>query len=390
MNYLEHMKERVTSHLETAILTEDMMWQHHEHLVWKAEEFDGSPTFYPVYRYKNFYSYSILALILKKGSLIVSPEAVRNASKNDFEVLDNECQIDKEINRVGGCHSFGCEIRDEDSYCKEIAKALRRDIAQAETNHPGYTNLVMCGGKDSMNLLLLPWKNPVIALSAEPNYPLVCEFVRQNELDIEVQLLEDHIDENYLDEEIAELCCRMDGNHWRWTKHLNEISEHYSKRVIIWKGQLGDLYMTSDWMIFMRPHFQPKFFFCRVFKKIAPFLPVSWAGFIGHYILPGFVRALWMKSSIAQGCHNGFIRSLTDTLVLSAYHGKSVTDVIKNSDLPRVVRRDVRPKIGRLLLGRSVLYPKTNPSPALSTVRTGAHRPEHLIKISKDHGIKIV
>ena len=39
------------------------------------------------------------------------------------------------------------------------------DIERAQAAHPEVTHVVLCGGKDSLNMLLLPWRRPRSLLS---------------------------------------------------------------------------------------------------------------------------------------------------------------------------------------------------------------------------------
>jgi hypothetical protein len=55
-----------------------------------------------------------------------------------------------------------------------------------EADHPGFASILLCEGKDSLNLSLLPWKNPVIVASASPIYNLVKAFTTDNDLSFDV------------------------------------------------------------------------------------------------------------------------------------------------------------------------------------------------------------
>ena len=390
MNYLDHIKERVKSPKETKILTEDMMWQHHGPLVWKADQFDGTPRFYPVYKYEGYYSFSLLALIILKGTLKINPAAERLANQNKFNILDQGLLIDLDIERLGGALKFSKKITNCDEYSRKLVDALKQDIKEIEEINNGFTNVIMCGGKDSLNLLLLPWKNPVIAVSAQPNYPLVCDFVRANNLNIEVRPLEDSYSEEYLHEEIVELCCRVDSVHWRWAHHLRKIAKEYSGKLVIWKGQIGDAFMGPRWKTYIHPEVQPDLFLCKIYKKISAYLPNFITIYFGRKISARVEKTLWAKAAISQGAHMGFIRAITDSLVLSAYHGKHVQKVVMDVSLEHAVQKDIRMKIGELIVGKAVRYPSENPSPPLSDIRNDAHRPDHLVELMKEYGIKVV
>ncbi|MEZ5756636.1 MAG: hypothetical protein R3D86_00285 [Emcibacteraceae bacterium] len=390
MDYIEKIREKIKTPKSVDVLTEDMMWQHQGPLLWKADRFDGMPAFYPVYRYNNYYSYSPLALILHKNTLHLNPAAVKKLNAKDFILLGHDTPIDQDVERIGASHGFTEKITDAEDYCRMLVEAIKTDIAEIEKLNPGFINVIMCGGKDSLNLLLLPWQNPVVAYSAVPNYPLVCDFVKENNLDIEVRLLEDSFDENYLQDEIAELCCRLDSVHWRWGHHIKKITDDYSKKLIIWKGQMADAYFAPRWKTYIYPENEPRLFFCKVYNKLSPYLPMFLSVPFGHLISRMVADTVWNKGAISQGDHMAFIRALTDTLVLSAYHGKNVQKVLSSVDLAKAVQKDVRMKIGEMLHGKPVIYPSSNPSPKLSGFREGSHKPEKFIDLLKKHGVDII
>ncbi len=390
LEYIDDIKEKVNSPKKVELLTEDMMWETHGPLIWQADQFDGKPFFYPVYRYKNFYSYSQLALILKKKKLVLNRNAYEKAGSADFAALSHEQLIDVEIERLGAPYSSTNEITDSDDYCAKIVNALKDDIADIEEKNPGHTNVVMCGGKDSLNLLLLPWRNPVIAVSAEPNYPLVCEFVEHNGLDIDVLRLSDDVTDGFLKREIAELCCRFNAVHWRWGQHLNKISEMFDRKVVIWKGQMGDLYMSTRWKTYTYGKNNLYTFLCKIYGKISPYLPPVLNEIGAKIILPGVEQRVWKYGANAQGAHVGFIRAITGCLVLSAYHGKRMSKILKSADLGKVAQKDIRDEIGEALLGRKVIYPRKNPAPRISDKRLGLHNPELFVDLLESNDIEII
>jgi hypothetical protein len=85
----------------------------------------------------------------------------------------------------------------------------------------------------------------------------------------------------------------------------------------------------------------------------------------------------------------GFLRSITDCLVLSAYHGPETAEVWLSADLPRVARGDLRPAIGRHLAGREIWYPETNPSPPASTFRRGWRDLDRFREAIAEFGIEV-
>lgn len=387
MNYISKLKEKIDTVQSVSELTETMMWECHDTTIWRSDKFVGLPSFYPIYRWNNYYSYSVLALILKKGNLFVNREVTE--TKVELGVILDNLTIDKDIKRIGQAHNFDYSIKQKDDYCSQIVQALIEDTKYIEDINLGHTNIIMCGGKDSLNLLLLPWENPVVAISADPNYELVREFVANNCLNVKVIRLEDKYDETGLNNEILEACCRADLCHWRWGIHLKQIVAEYNHKTIIWKGQLGDVYMSPAWKTYLYPTKQPQNFFCKVYKKISPFLFDFLNEKIGKIIQPHVIRTSWDKSANLQGCHVGFIRALCDCLVLSAYHGAKVTSVFSKANLSSVAQEDIRSEVGELILGKKVVYPKENPGPKISSFRIDKNLPEIFIEQVAKAGIEI-
>ena len=247
----------------------------------------------------------------------------------------------------------------------------------------------MCGGRDSLNLLLLPWNNPVVALSAEPNYQNAVEFVKKNNLNIEVKKLIDIKTSEIQTDENMECCCRIDMIYWRWGVSLRKVMAEYDFKAIIWKGQFGDNILTPYWKEYIYPKTKVRLFFAKVFRKISFLMPVFLQHAIGEKILPQTYERAWDIASQRQGAHMGFIRAISGVLAVSAYHGKGMTALNKKVNLARAVQKDIRKDIGRILMGKDVWYPDNNPSPAVSNYRINNHNPDLLIKNLKEHGIQV-
>ena len=94
MKYFNYKKECIRSSMEAETLTEDIVWQHHDHLMWNATEFKGTPNSYPIYRYKDFHSFSLLALIFLKAALNLNPRAYLAAKLQEFSMLEQGITID--------------------------------------------------------------------------------------------------------------------------------------------------------------------------------------------------------------------------------------------------------------------------------------------------------
>ena len=371
-------------------LSEGQIWSTHGSCsIWRAERFSGSPQFYPIYRYGDYYSYSPLSLVFLKGTIHVNPRAARMASSPRFRYYSATGTIDREFIRLGGPQSSRAVIKDANEYARRIAEGLCQDAHDVETAHPGFTNIILCGGKDSLNLALLPWTNPVLLVSAPPNYDLVKRFVADNGLRYDVVRLDDN-DRSLLELEILVNFCRNNLEHCRWGPHLKRLADSFQRKVIFWKGQVGDVLMTPKWKelraapnslgypswVFklLRGHGQSKF--DRILEET-------------HLLQRYFSKVLWHRCAMWQGAHMSIIRQLTNSLVLSGYHGPAVQKVVQDVDFRKAVQEDLRPRVGEYLLGKPVVYPATNPAPALSEIRKGISHAEPLLRLLSRYGIAI-
>lgn len=352
-----------------------------------------SPHFAPQYKWGEHINYSPLKLILEKGYIKVNPRAVEFWSNPDRHYAPPGYFVDMEIERIGKPHTYSKEIHSEETAVKGISTAMAHDMQLAEKTFPQHINVILCGGKDSLNLLLLPWTNPVLVVSADPNYPLVKEFLKNNGLSYDIIKLEDERNVD-LDKEILINCCRNNLSHCKWGGHLKEIATDYDKKVIFWKGQVGaELFNYSRW---------------KVYKYTSPEAGISLSGHLSlnpdgwieffqrlryKIIDPKKVlfEAHWKRGAHWQGVHMGFLHELTGAPVLSGYHGPKVTEVLKKIDHIKAVTRDIRPLIGEHLFGGKVVYPDTNPGPEPSSIRKGVSDVDTFLKtLMKHYDIEII
>ena len=370
------------------VLSEEDMWLSHGPLLWKADRFEGTPHFYPVYQQGDFYSFSPLVLVLNKRGVRVNMAYLSSLDAPDYDFHSGLDTIDDEIVRIGGSHPHSPSITDVQDYAAKIYKALVADISLVESKNEGATNIILCGGKDSLNLSLLPWKNPTILLSAQPNFPYVKKFVEENGLNLDVLELKDAENKEFQEFEILENCCRVNLEHWRWGCHLGEIARNMGK-VVFWKGQVGDLYMSDKWKEVFYPQTRLPLFGRKLYKKFGKFLPTGACRAIGRYIQPSVIEATWSRCAMLQGAHMGFIRTLTDSLTLSAYHGPEMMKVFSSADLASVSQVDMRDYVGEQALGRKVIYPAENPAPAPSILRKNVHVYSLFEDIATKNGIVV-
>lgn len=388
---VERLREQIARPLATAqTLDEGQIWRTQTGPVWRSEKYDGLPSFYPVYRYQENYSYSPLALILLKGRLALDPRVAAAPSKRGFLYYSGTETIDREIERLGGPVRSTYRISDPHVYANRIANAMISDVTAAENANPGLTNIILCGGKDSLNLLLLPWTNPTLVASAPPNFEHVQRFVETNDLDLEVVPLHDEADPSVQRDEILANCCRLNLEHSRWGTDLVRLARDHQGRVVFWKGQLGDVYTTLKWKTITHPVGTPRSFALKVNKRAGIYLPASLRRSISdRFVEPNFRHALWARSAMWQGAHVSLIRDLTDCVVLSGYHGPHMNEVFRDVDLDACVAEDVRPLVGRLLYGAPVRYPEANPSPPPSEFRADLCNPRKFLDALAELGVPV-
>jgi hypothetical protein len=326
---------------------------------------DALPVFYPVYRWRDYYSHSLFELIKVKGKLNLNQACAAMVERNDFLFQPLGCLIDVEIEQVlGSFQRCTPTIRHADDYVAAIANALVNDCAGVEAEHDRFTNVILCGGRDSLNALLLPWHNNTIAVSGQPNYPLVREFCRVNRLDIDVLELADDVE--LYDREVAFNACRMDLRHNRWVHDLVSLSERFNKNVIFWLGQHGDVFQTGKWRSYGQQFGDTVWtrFARHYFHWNAPFRhKVRMASYQVSGDERLFFDVLMSRGAMWQGVHTGLLREITDALVLSLYHGPRMVDVLSRTSLKECVACDLRPLVGEAIFGKKVFYPNSNPSP---------------------------
>ena len=93
--------------------------------IYRSATFNGSSSFYPVYRYRDIYSYSPFWLILHKGRLSVDRDMAAYLHQTGGDVAPPSLFIDRDIKRVGGRPSFSNEITDRDEFCSRMARAMQ-------------------------------------------------------------------------------------------------------------------------------------------------------------------------------------------------------------------------------------------------------------------------
>lgn len=392
---LQRLRDEIRDPIEEReVLREEDIWADHGPALIRAKRFEGSPSFYPVYRCGDLYSYSLLSLILRKGTLRLDTGFARQVERPGFHYASGNRTIDREIHRLGGPDRPTFSITSPAEFARRMAEALVQDTAEIESRHPGTTNVVMCGGRDSLNLLLLPWKNPVLVASAPPNFELVRAFVANNHLPYEVVALDDSSCE-VLPVETLINCCRNDLVHCRWGDHLVQLAGPPNEERIFWKGQAANIFQTPYWRTYyhsthdqMTEGISPLRDWMGYAERRLDALLGDWGCRVGLR-QRGLSRALWFQSAMSLGSHMSLLRQLTGALFLSAYHGPATRAVVAEVDLYRAVRDDVRPMVGEILHGKPVVYPEINPGPPPSEQRAGSSHLQPFLEALVNAGVAL-
>jgi hypothetical protein len=362
------------------------LWNHHDKYIFRSNRVGEIGNFYPIYQFEDLYSFSIFPLILLKGRVDVDETFVSSALRRDV-ALPNPT-IDREIKRLGGVQRFTRELSDPIRFAQTLAEAIASDINDICARNPHHDHVILCGGKDSLNLLLHNWPKKPLVYSAQPNLPIVRNFVRENGLELEVNELIDINPDSNIKREILESSLLVEIDNWKWTQHLRDISKSNEGKVIFWKGQVADALLTDYWISYTSSQSAFIKFIKKATKKIARQSRSNLA-FLPEIFVRDFEDSLWERASVAQGGHLGYLRSICDALFLSAYHGPKASSVINRMDLRCLTHSDLRPQIGERLLGRKVIYPMANPSPPASEFRKQLRTMENYIRLAHEFGLEV-
>ncbi|WP_152000274.1 MULTISPECIES: hypothetical protein [unclassified Imperialibacter] len=341
----------------------DSLWGSEDNFIWKASQVVGLPSFYPIYQYRDFFTTNPLPLILMKGHLLVNKRFLAKYSP-DGRYYSGSDTIDKEIVRVGAPMSPGFVIQSKEVFIARICEAITEDIKKIESLHPSHNHVLLCGGKDSLNMLLFPWSKPVVVASAPPNYELVRNFIEENKITcVKEMICLSDTSSRFEDMEILANVCRNSLEHCRWINDLQLLAERYP-RSVFWKGQLGDTFLTPSWKKYR--HQKVNFL-----DKLKP----------DHWKQKDFFNSLWLRGAMWQGAHMSQLRLLTGKLFLSFYHGANMTSLLQQVDLSSCVMADIRTEIGNFASGKEVVYPELNPSPGILKRTEGISSPERFLSL---------
>jgi len=301
--------------------------------IYRAKQVKADNYLFPMYAYRENgefrVSTSVYALILYKKRFVRDPKF-----QTTFFYRPTFLTIDKEIQRVRTTHRRSTyELTDPQAIVRLGVECIQEYITQIEEMHPGCVHLVLMGGKDSQNLVLARRKAPWVVLSSEPNADLNERFIRDNNIDIACFVgIPNTVDVTLLTEEILASDCFFDVAHFRWFRVIHDLVNEYKGKVVLWMGTSGDGCFSRN----------------------------------GNHRDQDYYAVHDLHVGMSMGIWHQMYKNLFDIPAVSPYQSpRFLEDIFYKYD-PYFVDRsgDVRPQVGKLLLGRDVQYPETNPTPA--------------------------
>lgn len=223
-------------------------------------------------------------------------------------------------------------LDDPDKLVRKTAKYMKKFVHRIEREYPDREHIIHTGGKDSLLITLVPKKTDNWHIfSAEPNYPLVEEFVERNNIDIKRMIRDDNKNREStkdLQKKLLSSDLLMDPRHCRWVKKLKELTEEMDSDCIFWNGDGGGELLQH------RPDLEyPKTHLTRVPSK--------------------------------QGMYHQTVLNFTQTPLLTPYHSPKIWDDVFAHYEPSMMSdgMDVRPQIGEIFCGNDIWWPDRNPTP---------------------------
>lgn len=223
------------------------------------------------------------------------------------------------------------------------AELLTEHVNMTEQLYPDAIHIAEVGGKDSQMILLIPKlsKNWYV-FSAQPNYPLVRQFVELNNIMVDGFYTSTGDDELGNDTFIEEKVIALDGLqmllHLRWGRSHRELVRHEfkGKKVIFWDGDSGgNLNMPLN------------------INRLK----------VEQKTQEGFFRYFWTCSPLHQGATHQYYKHL-GLIRLDIYsYPRLWRDVFMQYNPINILKTDIRKQLGDKVFGKSVKWIDENPAP---------------------------
>jgi len=235
------------------------------------------------------------------------------------------------------CHNVKSNPISVDEFIRLTSYHIMSFINAVESRFPNHHHIVLTSGLDSQMILLTPKINPAnwSVFSAVPNHPVVCQWLKDNNISIHQLHFHNNInEETALDYEkkIIANDCYANPEHMRWLPTLRKIAELHEKKCFFWSGTSGDILHTSKFKLYDK-------------------------------------ESLWNfhsnRVSSWQGNYHQTVKNFTDVALLSPYHSKDIWKEVYLPYLPETLKNetDIRKYLGMSLFGKKVCWAKTNPNP---------------------------
>ena len=304
--------------------------------IYRVKSVTANNYLYPVYYIKDGESYlvstSVYALIRFKNQFIRNPRfQTTRFFRSTFLTIDEEIMRSRTLPRRSTY-----ELSEKRDLVELAARLIQEYVSEIELRYPEHVHIVLMGGKDSQALLLANRKSRWIVVSGEPNAPLNKEFIKQNRLKIDrfIAVTSETNDRFLLEETIASDCFYSLSNS-RWVAVVHDIAKEYDGQAVVWYGSAGDAILSYH----------------HAFHKAVDY-------FAQHELYVG----------MAMGILHQLLKNLLNVPVLSPYQSPQFLDQLFYRFDPYFVIQtgDIRPEIGKLLLGSPIWYPDQNPTPPSS------------------------
>ncbi|ATW89147.1 hypothetical protein halTADL_2407 [Halohasta litchfieldiae] len=230
-------------------------------------------------------------------------------------------------------------LSDPAEFVTRSATHITEFINTIEKQFPNHHHIARVGGMDSQLLLLAPkvtdnWH----VFSAEPNYPIVKDFVEENDISVQNVFRHDNQNEETDADLKRKLICsdlRTDPRHLRWYPTLEQLVDRFDGKVIFWCGTEGDT----------------------IYSYHADYQAKEGTA---YFDLHQSRAANW------QSVTHQVTKNYTGAAALSPYHSEEIWSELYRHYDPNMIDKgtDLRYELGEELAGRSVTWPTSNPGPA--------------------------
>jgi hypothetical protein len=238
---------------------------------------------------------------------------------------------------------FDYAITDMDEFLEKTALYLRKSINDIEEAYPDKKHIILMGGKDSQLISLIPKLNDSnwYVFSAEPNYSIVKDWIKQNNISVKKIFMHDgRNEEKMVDYKKKVRCSDLYTNliHIRYAPSLERIADEFDHECVFWLGSMPRRASLYD----------------GGYRK--PGTSIGRDEFFNVHLntFPGWQGNIQQTYSNYIGCP-----------FLTPYYLKDIWFNVNAHLDPDIIvaGQDYRPQLGELLAGREISWPTQNPGP---------------------------